>query len=181
MQAVTTTLIILIVVFVVLLPLVGVGVGLALRGRVQRRLYSGTGLPEWTMEAKRLSWSDRIHLARANDRGQAARPELAGTAARRGRVMIATIERYSTLKSQRWLLRAGLVIVVLQLALNVWMLTRDDTSWINWATLVVWPLAIVLFATVPWQQRRQRRKLERSVDLNDALAAQQPDHSTPIN
>jgi len=174
----TEGLIILIAVAVVVL-IGSVGIGLALRGPVQRRLYAGTGLESCTTAAKRLPWSDRLHLARANDRGRAAKPELACAGAWRGRVMLAAIERQSTLTSMRWLYRVAILIPVLQLALNVWILTGDDTSRIAWVTLGVWPVAIALIAVQPWQQRRQRTKIQRSVKLNEALAAQQPGHPAP--
>lgn len=156
-----------------------VGLGLALRGPVQRGLYAGTGLAEWTTAAKRLSWSDRLHLARANNRGRAAKPELAALGARRGRVMLAALERLATSTSMRWLVRLAILFGVLQLAFNVWLLLGDDALWISWVTLAVWPVVIAVFATMPWQQRRQRLRLQRSVERNAVLAAEQPGRPAP--
>lgn len=154
--------------------LLGLGIGLAARDRVQRGTYAGTGLAEWTEQARRLPWADRWHLARANDRGRRARPELAATAARRGRVVLAVVGRQSSLPVLRWSLRLAVAVTAVQLGLDVRVLTRDDPSWISWVTLPVWLVALALLAVVPVQRRRQRSNLRRSVELDDALAADSP-------
>lgn len=161
------------IVTMVLVLAVSLLVGFALRGRVQRNLYAGTGLPEWNQTAKTLSWSDRWHLARANGRGRAARPELASMGAQRARAALAALERYSASESLRWILRLGVLFAVAQLALNVWLLMDEETSsWWNVFSLVLWPVAIVLFLVDPWYRRRQSSKLRQSIEANEALAGQ---------
>lgn len=163
----TTTDIILIAVLILVgSAVLGLVIGRASRGLVQRRLYAGTGLQAWTPgtglqawteTAKQLSWSDRFHLAQANNRGRAAGPELAALGARRGRVMLAAVERNSTLRSSRRMrrfYRFWVVFAVLMMAFSVWVLTGDDTSWVKWVALAVWPVASALIAAEPWQQQR---------------------------
>lgn len=171
----STTAWVLIVTIAVLPSVLVVGLAIAFRGRVQQRLYAGTGLTEWNQDAKQLPWSDRVHLYRANSRGQAARPDLAATADRRGRVMAASLERYSTMAVQRWLRIGMIVLGILQIALNGWDILRGDGSWFSRIIVAGWFVVIVVFLVLPWLQRRQLQKVRRSIALNDALDAQHPD------
>lgn len=154
----------------VLILLAG-GVALVLRHPLQRLWFAGTGLQEWHATARQLPWQDRVSLARANTRGRATNPRLAGLAVRRGHVMMAVLSRMQYGRRSRWLYPAMTWLGVLLLLSNLAIALTAHHSGIAWYPVVAWGVLTPAYAVMPWIQRRRQHRIQRSVDLNARIAA----------
>lgn len=159
-----------VVIVAAVVVLVSLGAALAVQRPLQRRWFRGTGFEEWRATARRLPWRDRVRLERANSRGRAASPALADLAARRGRVMMAIIERMQTGRRSRWLYRIMAVFGAVLFLANLVLVLAGGGNGSTWFTVVVWGLVTPMYAAMPRFQRRQWRRIRRSVDLNAATA-----------
>lgn len=154
------------------------------RARSQRQSDPMPAVTQWAVLAGQLRPFDRRHVARANNRGRAARPELAAAAALRGRAMLAAAERVPGMTPTYSRFQApvsiglGIGFAVLLCTVNLWVVTVTDATWKNWLVFAACPLIVALSVGGPRRQdqldSRWLARLRRSVELNDALAGQEP-------
>lgn len=146
----------------------------------QLRWYSDTGLPEWRRKAAQLPWRDRYLLYRANVDGRPVERRLAALAVERGRVML-RVQTRTHERGSDW--RRMRIIMVLVTGLNVVLFfvlatrpTGGRYAWLfAWLMLGMWLLLLGLSAAEPALTRRVRRKIERSVALNQAVVDESQD------
>lgn len=158
----------MVVAVVVVVGLSAVGATLALRRPLQRRWFSGSAFEEWRATARRFPWRDRLCLERANSRGRAASPALAALAVQRGQVMAEMLDRMQTVPSMRWLHRALVVLGSLSVVFNAGLVLTGEATWSAWFNLVAWGVLTLTYAVMPRLQRRRLRRVQRSVQLNEA-------------
>jgi predicted MFS family arabinose efflux permease len=71
------------------------------------------------------------------------------------------------------------VLMALLVVANVALLLTGQTDWHDvWLTVLLGTVLVVMYAAMPRLQRRQLRKLRRSVELNEALLKSPPPTSS---
>lgn len=165
-QQLILTLLPLVVVLVVL------GIVLAIRPRLWRGIYAGTGLEAWRRIAAGLTWRERWALSWANTWGRPTRPALAALAVQRGEVVIACARAVSGRSSgmrKVWLALG--VFALLLCLLNIGLLVAGERQWYVWLQVATQGgLAAMLFS-MPALQNSDATRARRSVERNRELLA----------
>lgn len=158
----------LVLVLAVVAVLVVAGISLAMRPRVQRGWFVGTGVDRWRTTASGLPWRDRWVLFWANSLGRAAPPHLAPLAVQRGEAVLAMTERMLAKGSRvrRFWWAVGIVWAVLLVLAAARLVAGDrgTDAWIMLAADLVGLLTVV--AAIGPVQVWQARLIRRSIDAN---------------